>query len=419
MKICQLLSILLILLSIPVTGRDPAGGSLVIIGGALDPGNQAVYQSFIRLGGGKRAIHIAIIPAASATPVQTGQTYMKDFIRYGVSKRQIQIVPLALLDDPASKETDESQWAHNAWKQDVAESLTHVTAVFFVGGDKMRYRITLKDKEGNDSPLLTAIRDVYRRGGVIGGTSAGAAIMSDPMLIGGLSVSALGPRRNEDGKQTSDSSPVPMKPGMGFFSHGLVDQHFIKRGRLGRLIAALLTLENVSLGFGIDEDTAILAQGDMLEVTGSSGVFMMDISQAKHRLAEDGVFASGIRLHYLGNGDSYNTKTKAFSIHPARKPIEPGKEYYKESILTTDIFYRDAAFTLVTQGLIDNTANEATGIAFTLGAGGSGSGSKLVFRKDDRSRGYWGRTDGLETYSALNVILDICPIQITIKEAIR
>lgn len=406
MRLIVFLSILLAVVLPAAAGNQKPDGSLVIIGGALNPGTEAIYREFINLGGGPRAVEIAIIPAASATPSRTGRSYMKDFIHYGVSKRQIHIFPLALLDDPDTTGIDESTWSRNGWDKTLVESLDHVNAVFFVGGDQMRYLLTLKDQEGNDSPLLQRIRQIYRDGGVIGGTSAGAAIMCDPMLIGGSSITALGP---------SPQNIVPLKPGMGFFAHGLVDQHFIKRGRLGRLIAALFSLDNHDLGFGIDEDTALVAQGDRLTVIGNSGVFMIDITNATHRATNRGMAASGIKLHYLAGGDSYNLKTGAFSVNPARQPIQPGKEYYRESSLDTNIFSKGAAYTLVTQGLADNAATEATGLSFTLGPNDQGPGTKLVFRQDTGTRAYWGKVNSKETYTALGVSLQIIPLTISIK----
>jgi cyanophycinase len=401
------LSVLLAAVNLAAASQQQSSGSLVMIGGALDPGNEEIYRGFIELGGGPRDIHIAVIPAASSTPSRTARAYMKDFIRYGVSKRQICIFPLALVDDPNTVDIDESTWARNSWDEKIVKSLDKVTAVFFVGGDQMRYWITMKDKEGNDSPLLQRIRHIYQTGGVIGGTSAGAAIMSNPMLIGGSSITALGP---------SQKNPVPLKSGMGFFRHGLVDQHFIKRGRLGRLIAALFSLDNHKIGFGIDEDTALVQKGNTLEVIGSSGVFLVDISKAEHRVTKRGLSATGIRLHYLASGDTYDLKHKTFTINPVRPPIKAGNEYYKETILDTNIFSKDAAYALVTQGLADNTATEAAGLAFTLEHNSRGNGSKLIFRQDSHTKGYWGKVNGKETYTALGISLQIVPLTISITE---
>ncbi|HLP58109.1 MAG TPA: cyanophycinase, partial [Candidatus Deferrimicrobium sp.] len=171
-------------------GQDPKG-SLVIIGGALNENNHAVYEKFIQLGGGKENIRIAIIPAATETPAQNGQFYIRDFARFGIPLSHITVFPLAVKDDPSTKDVDESQWAKNGSNKELAEKMRQYTAVFFVGGDQARYRETLIDDRGNDLPLLAAIREVYEKGGVISGTSAGAAIMSDPMFIDGNPVEAI------------------------------------------------------------------------------------------------------------------------------------------------------------------------------------------------------------------------------------
>lgn len=402
------LCILVLTAHLAAAPQQPPCGSLVMIGGALNPRNEVIYRRFIELGGGPRDIQIAIIPAASSTPTRTGRSYTKDFIHFGVRRRQIRIFPLALVDDPDTPKVDESQWARNAWDQSLAASMDNVTAIFFVGGDQMRYWITLRDQEGHDSVLLKKIKDIYHNGGVIGGTSAGAAIMSDPMLIDGTSLTALGPTREAEPR-------VLVKHGMGFFKQGLVDEHFIQRGRLGRLIAALLTNEELDLGFGIDEDTALVATGDNLDVIGTSGVCIVDVSAAAHSVTERGISASGIRLHFLAGGDSYNLKTGTFTVNPIRAPIQAGKEYFKTSTLDTNIFAKDTVYTLITQGLIDNSADTATGLAFTLDTSGCGTGTKLVFHQDAQSGAYWGKVNGKETYTALGISLDIIPIRVTIQ----
>jgi len=159
-----------------------------------------------------------------------------------------------------------------------------------------------------------------------------------------------------------------------------------------------------------------VATGYNIEVIGSSGVFFIDVSDAKHRETKHGIAASGIRLHYLAGGDGCNLKEKTFTVNPARPPIQKGKEYYRDSILDTNIFSKDAAYTLVTQGLIDNSRSVATGVAFTLEPTGNGNGTKLVFGQDSDTRGFWGKVNGKETYTALGVSLQIIPIRISISE---
>jgi cyanophycinase len=396
------------------------GGSLVIIGGGLKPDNQKIYNTYIELGGGKENIRIAIIPAASAGPVESGNFYIREFARYGVPETHIKVFPVAVKDDPSTKEVNESEWSRNGFKKELAEEILGFNAVFFVGGDQERCHLTLKTADGKDAPLLTAIREIYRKGGVIGGTSAGAALMSDPMICEGNPTKAMLKKAvyKTDACPSEGEGGVRLTTGLGFFEPGLVDQHFLKRGRMGRIIPALLHLEKFSFGMGIDEDTAAIFHGktNTIEVIGRSGILIVDIRNAAFPKSRKGFKGTNIILHYLEDGDLYHTQTGAFTIDNKRKKIEKGKEYYKTSPLNTDIFAKDSIKEIITTGLVDNSQKLAAGLAFIPGPKGKGKGVKLVFKKGRDTAGYWGEIDEEETYSALYIYLDIIPITVKITE---
>ena len=407
-------------LSLSLFANQAPKGSLVIIGGALDPNNQEIYEKFIHLGGGKEKIRIAIIPAASINPTQSGQSFFRNFTRYGVPDTHIKIFPLAVKDDPSTKEINEAQWAKNGSDKKLAEEILHYNAVFFVGGDQARYRKTLMDADGNDLPLLVSIRAVFQKGGVIAGTSAGAAIMSDPMIIGGNPVEAI---TNGVIYQTFPSGPEPEKKvwltrGFGFFKHGIIGQHFLKRGRTGRMIPVLLHCKkqnNHAAAFGVDEDTAIIYRDNTIEVAGSSGVLIIDTTNAKIKETPWGPKTKNITLHYLETGDSFNLETGQFHINPKREKIEKGKEYYKKYPLDTNIFGKDAVKEILTTGLMDNQQKKSEGLSFTLDEHGSGRGMRLVFRKTAKTIGYLGEIADRESFSALHVALDLFPITVRVK----
>lgn len=408
------------------SGQDNSnpGGTLLIIGGAIDMESEAILQKFIELGGGKDNIRIAIIPAASANPVESSTSYINDFQQYGIPGDHIKVFPVAVMDDPTTKEVNEAEWSKNGFNKELAQEMLNYTAVFFVGGDQARYLETLIDKDGTDSPLLAAIRQVYEKGGVIGGTSAGAAIMSDPMICGGNSSDAMikGAVYQPDACPTQGG--VFLTKGLGFFAGGLADQHFLKRGRCGRLITALLYLKNVTLGMGVDEDTAAIynSKTKTIEVIGSSAVLVVDTRNAIPTHPQPGTKVQNIILHYLEAGDIYFMETGKFTLHPERKKIETGKEYYKTYPLDTNIFGKDAIKEIITSGLVDNQEKESVGLAFTLDpdkkstSTSSGKGVKLVFKKGEYTAGYWARIKDKSTYSALYIHLDIIPISVKIME---
>jgi cyanophycinase len=125
---------------------------------------------------------------------------------------------------------------------------------------------------------------------------------------------------------------VKMKNGMGFLHSVVIDQHFAKRGRLGRLISALLQ-QPANLGFGIDEDTAVIVDGDEFKVVGRGAVTIIDESEATYDklddlLKDEAMAVCGVRLHILPQGFRFNLKTRkpVFSKSMELKDSNPKKE---------------------------------------------------------------------------------------------
>ncbi|MCU0286396.1 MAG: cyanophycinase, partial [Acidobacteria bacterium] len=261
-------------------------------------------------------------------------------------------------------------------------------------------------------------------GGVIAGTSAGAAIMSDPMFIDGNPVEAI---NGGVVYQLCPNPPAPQKKawlskGLGFFKGGIIDQHFLKRGRGGRLIPMLIyckTHQMPTLGFGIDEDTALVYQGNTVEVLGSSGVLMIDIAKASICETPMGPKGENVILHYLEEGDSFNLETRQFYINPKRKRIERSKEYYESYSLDTNILGGDAVKEIITIGLIDNLQEKSEGLAFILEKDGFGLGMRMIFRKSKDTVGYYAKIGGKDTYTALYAVLDFFPVTVQVKSAFK
>ena len=128
-------------------------------------------------------------------------------------------------------------------------------SVYFTGGDQANIVGALAPG-GVETPLLAAIRAARAAGGLVAGSSAGAAMMSQPMILGGTSIESVVHGVTADPEQPG----LLLGDGLGFFRHGMVDQHFIKRGRLGRLVVAMAQA-GVRRGFGIDENTALADRG--------------------------------------------------------------------------------------------------------------------------------------------------------------
>lgn len=256
-------------------------GKLLIIGGAEDKeGECKILREFLRCAGGTKA-HIVIMTAATSLPAEVGDNYIRVFERLGAE--DVRVV--------------DTQTPEDANNPEYLEAIEQATGIFFTGGEQARIISCLKDTK-----LDAAMHKRYSEGIIIGGTSAGAAMMPDMMIIEG------------DSETNPRLEAVAMGPGMGFLPDVVIDQHFAQRGRLGRLVTALL-LQPAVLGFGIDENTAILVSGDEFEVIGESAVTVIDESEKLHdnidgRLKDEGLAICGAKLHILPHGYRFNLKTR-------------------------------------------------------------------------------------------------------------
>jgi cyanophycinase len=228
-------------------------GKLVIIGGAEDKeGDCLILREFVRCAGGSKA-RIVVLTAATSDPQALGENYIRVFKRIGVE--DVQVFHTRDCDDVDSHEG--------------LDLVKQATGVFFTGGDQARIVDTIKHTK-----VDALIHDRYAEGLVVGGTSAGAAIMPDQMIVDG------------EGETEPRLEIAEMGDGLGFLPQVVIDQHFAQRGRLGRLLSALIQDPSL-LGFGIDEDTAIVVSGGELKVVGSGSVtVLMESESGYNNLSE-------------------------------------------------------------------------------------------------------------------------------------
>ncbi len=268
----------------PVTSGNQRG-YLMPIGGAEDKGNSPrILSRFLEICGGERA-RIMIIPTASRLP-ETGSMYADLFLDLGAER--------ALFTDINERIDCDDEL--------LLEEMDNATGIFVTGGNQLRISGIL-----GGTPVSQRLRRRNAEGIPIGGTSAGAAMMSQHMIAGGAS--GLSPK--EDG--------VNLAPGLGLTNSAIIDQHFSQRDRLGRLLTAL-SYNPFLIGVGIDEDTAFLIDNDNCgEVIGSGSVTILDASQLSHSSrssANTGEALSlvDMRLHVLAEGCTYDMETREASI---------------------------------------------------------------------------------------------------------
>ena len=284
-------------------GILPAGARLVIIGGRFEADNRPVFEAIRELSHGR----IAVLPTASGEPREAGLEARDGFRAYGIAS---EVVPL-----------DKTNYRAAAFDPDLVALLERYGSFYFTGGDQSLIVQALV-QDGKATPALAAIRRAWAAGGLVSGSSAGAAIMSDPMITSGGSIEALACPLAEAPHDTR----LSVGPGLGFFPPGLVDQHFLQRGRLGRLVAALHATGGRH-GFGIDENTAMVIADGVLRVLGETGMVHVDAGRMTGK--RDRTDLGGIKVSYLDRGDSMDLATFKVRPGPAKRQVRARERYFR------------------------------------------------------------------------------------------
>jgi cyanophycinase len=292
----------LIMVGCAGSNRERAGGRLIIAGGGTSAENEEVYSKFMEKLPPDGVI--GVLPTASGVAVESAASAVKTLTRYA-GGRHVNIIDIT------------SQTSQRASDPEFVDEIKACRALWFTGGDQSRIVAAFRPAAG-DTPGYHAARAVLDGGGVIGGTSAGAAMMSDPMITGGRSDDALLGKS----KAAGDDSGFGTAKGMGFFPYGLTDQHFLRRGRLGRLVAAL-ELTGLKRGFGIEENCALCV--DIADHTATvlgpvPAMVLVDISNVQR----DGPARRGVRVSLLNDGDRVDGLSGIVQPEAKRKSAAPG-----------------------------------------------------------------------------------------------
>jgi cyanophycinase len=380
-------------------------GTCVVIGGALRGDNVPVIHRLIQAGGGLLKCRFAVI--ASASHSIRGAVHFADLLRSsGVAADRIDVLDLR----PENAKT--------AYDQKNVAAIRRATIVYLAGGEQERILMALRKPGGGDTPALAAIKEVFARGGAISGSSAGAAVMGLTMI------SAAGIRRAglDEGMDaldfglTSDDSRrgLLVTPGLGFFTAGIVDQHFNQtRGRLGRL-ARVAAEKKIHFGFGVDENTAMVVGPDgAIEVVGAGCVTIVDASAATCDDGPLGCRIHGLRLSCIETGDRFDPKTGTIAANPVKEP-DSEDDWKSNNHLITDINAAGAVPYALFSGLIDNAAPRQVGVAFHF-SGSFGHGYRFTFQKPKTMRVWSGVVNNIVNHSIQDAALDIEPVVSTLQ----
>lgn len=339
--------------------RAPAEGRLVIVGGALKATNTDVYQAILagREGDGP----LCVVPTASADAPASMESARATLATYADSSGVKGI--LISTEDPSRAQDPE-----------VAADIASCSGFFFTGGVQTRV-VDVFLPQGDTTAAFKALWDRWKAGAVVSGSSAGAAMMSGVMIASGGSAEAVanGLAGEEDG------DGVNIRSGMGFFTRAILDQHFLARGRIGRLLVSVLATDSLPVGLGIDENTALVVDGDTAWVAGASGVVVVDGRDAVRTGPYRG---TGLRVFLAGAGDIVDLRSFEVRHGPRKAPAAASAG--ATPALPGDPFERWAFLHLLV-GLSSTPGSEASF---------STSGAILRITKGDAFSAVVGQADG-------------------------
>jgi cyanophycinase len=384
------------------TAAPRPAGVAVPIGGALKIDNDAVWSRLVQLTGGTGSRWV-VFATAAGNPDKSGAQIADALKRRGA---EVQVIPVA----PRIKGIDlEAEVRNPRW----IEAVRAARGVYFSGGAQERIVDTLQPG-GRATPLLQAVWDVYRGGGVVAGSSAGAAIMSTVMFRDAQDVMQVMKGALAEGRQ--------IDRGLGFVGPDLfIDQHFLKRGRAGRLLA-LMVAKGYRLGLGVDEDSAAIIQGEEVEVMGTKGVLLADLSRASSDRSL-GVFnLQGAKLTYLDRGDRVNLRSGLVTPSPQKAAdlrIDPNaasfKPYFSKVPYPLDML-GDTTLANAMAQLLDSPARELRGLAFDARPAADDPQPALGFEfrlyKGADTLGWYTGSFGGEDYTVTNLYLDVLPVRV-------
>ncbi len=260
-------------------------GPLLLIGGKENKERDPeILERFVQLCSRYGGPRIGVVTTASVEGQALFNLYFRAFRRLGVPQID------ALNVDRRVEASDPA----------LDQRLGELTGIFFTGGDQLRITSTLGGSRFHQI-LLQRHRDA---GLTVGGTSAGASMMSHTMIVEG------------DANESPTKNTVKMAAGMGLWNGTVIDQHFSQRGRIGRLLSAVAQNPDL-LGIGLDENTAIEVRLEeaMLTVWGESTVTVADGRAIKDTNASESndsqpLALTGVILHVLPKGYEMDLTTR-------------------------------------------------------------------------------------------------------------
>ena len=258
--------------------KDILSGNLIIIGGAEDKEGKKEILNRVCDSIDKSKDILLIATIATDYPKEATTKYKKVF-------GELKVKNIKVLD--ISERTD-------AFEEMNAELIKEAALIFFTGGDQLKITSLI-----GGTLIYDALKEACEKGTFIVGTSAGASVMSDTMIVQG---------NDEDSPR---KCTLKMSPGLGLIKDVIIDQHFAQRGRIGRLLAGIAQNPEV-LGIGIDENTGIIVnKAGLIEVIGEGAIYVIDGSSITYTnvsetYSDEILSMHNVKLHILTDGNKFD-----------------------------------------------------------------------------------------------------------------
>lgn len=258
MKMLRLIFLLLISVAfVTSVSADQPSGKLYIIGGGKRPLTMAAEMASLAALD-RPGNYAVVLPMASSEPDSAFHYFKKDFLELGFERVFNFNIASVEQMTPAC-----------------IDSVRRASLIFISGGDQNRFMELVLH-----TPLHKAILEAYHKyGALVGGTSAGAAVQSKKMITG----RQLLHKNDESGYRTIEAGNIELSEGLGLLERAIIDQHFIRRQRMNRLIATALENPDEML-IGIDESTALVVEGNRARVSGTSQIVVLkNVAKRTHK----------------------------------------------------------------------------------------------------------------------------------------
>ena len=272
-------------------------GTLVIVGGAENKvENPVILREIVNRAGGDKA-RLVVLTVATDQPEESGEKYIEVFQKLGV--KDVQTIDVSTREDAVDPEA--------------LELIENATGVFFTGGDQLHVTSLL-----GGTRLDHCLKERLAEGLLIAGTSAGAAMMANSMILGG------------EAEQSPRFGEIRIGGGMTFLAGTVIDTHFSQRGRFGRLLAAVAHYPQ-ELGLGIDENTALVVEDGHFQVIGEGAVTVVDGGAMTYTNVPDlkeGDYMAlyDVCVHVIPQGYSYDLKER----RPITAPLDAERNHKQE-----------------------------------------------------------------------------------------